>query len=218
MLKLKTLPALITILVIVLSVLSYNWATNQPLTEYIAWFAETHTYALIALLVLIKIIGLVWPPVPGGIATVLAIPFIGWQMAYLIDLVGTIIGAVLCYLIAKKWGYSLLSHIFDTATLEKIASAQVTENRQAEFGFTMTILSRLVMTEISFYAAGILRLNFWKFMLGAVGSHVLLTLPSYYFAKTVLETTSPASFFVGLLLLIPLVFIVKKRYFEKKNV
>lgn len=217
MLKLPKKSIIFASLAIGLSILGYSWVLNQPFTEQISWFAQTHWYALIVILMLLKILGLVWPPFPGGIALLVAIPFIGWQQAFVIDLLGTSIGATLCYAIAKKWGYAVLAHIFDADTLEKIAATTVKENRQVEFGFAVTIASRLVMAEVAYYAAGILRINFWKFMLGAVGSHVLFTLPSYYFAERVLAQKNPYSLIVAIVVLVPLVLILKKRYLETRS-
>lgn len=113
--KIKTTKSnlFFTILVAAFSVAGYTWLIQQPFQSQIAWVAQTHLLLMFVILVLIKILGLVWPPLPGGIFTITAIPFIGWPLAYFSDLLGTIIGAALCYVIAKRWGSSLLSKLFD---------------------------------------------------------------------------------------------------------
>jgi len=171
-----------------------------------------------AILVGIKVLGLVWPPLPGGVFNLAVIPFLGWQLAYLSDLIGTIIGAGLCYLIANKWGDKLLVKIFDEETVKKITNTKVKGDRQTEFSFVMTITSRLIMTEFSYYAAGLLRINFGKFLLGAIGSHVLLGIPSYYLMNIMFETKSLYLGLIGWIVIIPLWFKIKERYFERNDV
>lgn len=205
-------------LIVVLSVLGYGWLLNQPFAQQIGWFAQTHRYPLIGILVMVKVLGLVWPPLPGGIFNLAAIPFIGWQLAYLTDLMGTIIGAGICYFIAKKWGDKLLTKIFDEETVKKITDTKVKGNRQTEFSFVMTITSRLIMTEFSYYAAGLLKINFGKFMLGAIGSHLLLSIPSYYFMNIMFKTNTLYLGLIGWLIVIPLWSKIKERYLEGNNV
>jgi len=218
MIKIHQHSILFISLITILSVLGYGWLVSQPFSQQISWFAQTHKVLLVGMLVIIKILGLVWPPLPGGIFNLTVIPFIGWPLAYLTDLMGTIIGAGICYIIAKKWGYKLLNKIFDEETVAKISAVKVKDNRQAEFSFAMTITSRLIMTEFSYYAAGILKVNFGKFMLGAIGSHLLLGIPSYYLTNVMFETKSLYLGIIGWIVIIPLWFKIKERYFERDNV
>ncbi|MFZ2199994.1 MAG: VTT domain-containing protein [Microgenomates group bacterium] len=205
-------------LIVVLSVVGYSWLINQPFSQQIGWFAQTHRYLLIGILVGVKVLGLVWPPLPGGIFNLAVIPFIGWQLAYLSDLIGTIMGAGICYLVAKRWGDKLLTKIFDEETVKKITDTKVKGNRQTEFSFVMTITSRLIMTEFSYYAAGLLKINFGKFIVGAIGSHILLGIPSYYFMNIMFETNTLYLGIVGWLIVIPLWSKIKERYLERGNV
>lgn len=81
----------------------------------------------------------------------------------------------------------------------------------------MTISSRLVLTEISYYAAGLLGVNFWKFLLGAVASHLLVGLPGYYFAGVLFKANKIYLAVIGWLFIVPIWLKLKKRYFERKN-
>lgn len=218
MMKIHKKSLLFISLIVVLSVLGYSWLINQPFSQQIGWFAQTHRYSLIGILVGIKVLGLVWPPLPGGIFNLAVIPFLGWQLAYLSDLIGTVIGAGICYLIAKKWGDKLLTKIFDEETVKKITGTKVKGNRQTEFSFVMTITSRLVMTEFSYYAAGLLKINFGKFMLGAIGSHLLLGISSYYLMNIMFKTNTLYLGLIGWFIIIPLWSKIKERYLERDNV
>lgn len=201
-------------LVWILSILGYVWLIKQPFSQAISWFAQTHKLLLFIALVLIKITGLVWPPLPGGVFNLAVIPFLGWQLAYLSDLSGTIIGALIDYYLAKKWGYKLLDKIFNENTVNKIKRLKVKTSRQTEFSFMMTLSSRLLLTEISYYAAGLLKVNFWKFLAGAIGSHLLLGIPGYYFAGVLFQANKIYLGVLGWIVLVPLWIKIKNRYFE----
>lgn len=202
-------------LVWIFSILGYAWLIKQPFSQQISWFAQNHKLSLFTGLVLIKILGLVWPPIPGGIFNLAVIPFLGWQLAYISDLTGTVIGALIDYYLAKKWGYKLLDKIFDENTVNKIKNLKLKTHRQTEFSFMMTLSSRLLLTEVSYYAAGLLKVNFWQFMAGAIGSHLLLGIPGYYFAGVLFNTNTIYLGMIGWIVAIPLWLKLKARYFEK---
>jgi len=214
MIKFKKQNIIFIGLIWFLSFLGYFWLIKQPFSQETSLFAQNHKLYLLLGLVLIKIIGLVWPPLPGGVFNLAVIPFLGWQLAYLSDLTGTIFGALIDYCLAKKWGDKLLNKVFDTKTVNKIQNLKVKTQRQTEFSFIMTLSSRLLLTEISYYAAGLLKVNFWKFLAGAIGSHLLLGIPSYYFTSILLKTNTIYLGILGWVILIPLWLKIKNRYFE----
>lgn len=218
MIKIHTKSALFISLICILSLLGYSWLVNQPFAQQVGWFAQVHRYWLILILTLIKVLGLVWPPLPGGVFNLAIIPFLGWPTAYVIDLIGTIIGAGICYLIAHRWGYKILSKILDGDTVKKISQTKIFNNRQTEFSFVVTVMSRFLMTEISYYAAGVIRLDFKKFMFGAISSHLLIGIPSYYLTNMMFETKSLYLGLLGWIVIIPIWLKIKGRYFENDSV
>jgi len=218
MIKIHKKSVLFVTLICVFSLFGYSWLVNQPFTQQIDSFAQLHRYWLIIILILVKILGLVWPPLPGGIFNLAIIPFLGWETAYIIDLIGTIIGAGICYAVAYRWGYTILEKILDEDTIHTISEVKVKNHRQAEFSFVATVVSRFLMTEISYYAAGILKLDFYKFMFGAIASHLLIGIPSYYLTNMMFETKSLYLGLVAWIIIIPIWLNQKDRYFEKDNV
>lgn len=218
MIKIHTKGVVFITIICVLSLLGYSWLVNQPFAQQIGWFAQVHRSWLILMLVLIKVLGLVWPPLPGGVFNLAIIPFVGWQTAYIIDLVGTIIGAGICYSIAYRWGYKILSKILDEDTVNKISQTKIIYHRQAEFSFVVTVMSRFLMTEISYYAAGVIKLDIRKFMFGAITSHLLIGIPSYYLTNMMFETKSLYLGIVAWIIIIPVWLRIKGRYFENERV
>jgi uncharacterized membrane protein YdjX (TVP38/TMEM64 family) len=87
--------------------------------EFSVW-AQARFILFFCMLVAIKIIGIVWPPISGGLLTLGSIPVIGWWQAYLADLIGSMIGSSMAYYIAKRWGISFMSKIFDRETILQV--------------------------------------------------------------------------------------------------
>jgi len=201
-------------LVWIFSAFGYVWLIKQPFAQQYSYLAQNHKISLFIGLVIIKIAGLVYPPIPGGIFNLAAIPFLGWPLAYLSDLTGTVIGATIDFYLAKKYGIKLLTKMFDENTVEKIKAIKIKTNRQTEFSLMMTTTSRLLLTEASYYAAGLLKLNPYKFMAGAIVSHLLFGVPGYYFAGQLIKTNQIYLAVIGSIIIIPLWVKIKDRYLE----
>ncbi|MBI5358232.1 hypothetical protein HZB69_01210 [Candidatus Amesbacteria bacterium] len=81
---------------------------------------------------ILKVLGIVWPPLPGGILTLDAIPFIGWFPAYLVDFFGSTVGSSVAFLIGRKYGYPFLQKLFDESTIDKIKHLKIKPHREIE--------------------------------------------------------------------------------------
>ena len=192
----------------------YFWFINSSLfPEFTAW-AALHKTGLFLSLVAIKIAGIVWPPLPGGILTFGSIPILGWQNAYLADLLGSIVGSTIAYFIAKSWGISFMSRIFDAGSLDKLRKIRVPRGREFEAIFIFRFFGATIV-ELVCYAAGLLRVRYSVFMLATIASHAAIGIPFYYFGKGLFGENGwvgPA-LFIGLII----VFLtLRKRYFVEE--
>jgi uncharacterized membrane protein YdjX (TVP38/TMEM64 family) len=105
---------------LLVTIVAYLWFIKSPYFEIFKIWAEKNFVLYVFILVTLKTIGLIWPPLPGGLLTAGSIPVLGWLPAYLSDLMGSIMGASAAYYIAQKWGYKFINKIFDEVTIEKI--------------------------------------------------------------------------------------------------
>lgn len=195
------------------SVAAYLWFYNSPLFLQFAAWVSANMVSYLLFILFFKVLGIIWPPVPGSIFTLGSIPFIGWQNAYLVDFVGSLIGSVCAYYLGKRYGIRLLGLIFDESTLKRISKVKIKKNKEFEGLFLMRLLGGSVV-EVVVYAAGILKVDFGKFILASTLSHPIVGIPTYYFANNLLTGENLVLTFLSLIVFIVLVTKFKSRYFE----
>lgn len=194
--------------------LTYIWFINSEYFKpFIAW-SKDHLALLFISLVFIKIIGILWPPLPGGYFTIASIPAIGWMYAYAADFVGTMIGASLAYYIGKRYGYHALEKIFDKNILEKIKAVKIKKHRELEMMLMLRFVGGATLTEAVCYAAGLLGVSYRNFIISILGPHILFVIPAYYYAESIFKTKNLVTSYLLILVSIPLLMKLKKRYLQ----
>lgn len=195
------------------------------ITSYIAfsksiYFAQLLEWSkqnfvlFISTLFVIKFVGIVFPPIPGGLLTLGAIPFIGWRDAYLVDFGGSLAGCSIAFFIGKKYGYKILNKLFDEKAVSNFKKIKVKKNREIESMFLLRIALGGTITEILFYGAGILNVSYVNFLIGSTLSHVVVGVPTYYFANSLFDTSRIVINVLILIILVPLLWKLRARYFE----
>lgn len=183
--KLKGLGGLVLGFVIVIG--SYAWFIQTPyFLTFKAW-AEQNLVIFSLFLLVAKIIGIIIPPLPGGLFTLGAIPIIGWWQAFLIDFTGLMIGSTMAYFLGKRYGKKIMLYFFNEQLIEKIENTKIKKNRQIESLFILRVLSGSTITEIICYAAGLLKISYRNFFLGTALAHLVVGLPMFYLANNILE-------------------------------
>ncbi|MDP2651021.1 MAG: VTT domain-containing protein [bacterium] len=198
---------------VALSIVLYIWFVNSPLLEpFIVWTRLNNT-SFVVFLFLYKVSAIVYPPIPG-IATVASIPFLGWWVAYLIDFAGSMVGSAIAYWLARRYGYSFLSKIFDENTITKIRSIQIRPNREKESIFLLRATLGITIAEAICYGAGLLKVGFKNFLFASALAHLAVGIPIFYLANNLFNFKNVQ---LTVLLTLAGVFIIwklKGRYFE----
>ena len=176
-------------------------------------WAQRHIFLFFVLLTGVRIAGIVWPPLPGGIFTLGSIPILGWRNAYTADLIGSILGSMIAFWLARTWGEELLVKIFDQATVQKIKRLRVKKHRELEAVFMFRLFGGTIVEAIC-YGAGLLRVGYGNFFIATVASHAVVSIPTFYFAHSFLENSDILLNTIFIIILVPLFFIAKRRYFE----
>lgn len=177
-------------------------------------WVSANTFSYIVVLYLVKTIGILWPPIPAGLFTLASIPLIGWLNAYLVDLAGSISGGVVAYYLGKRYGIKFLEKIFDQNVLTKIRSLKIKKGKEIEAVFIYRILLGTTILEAVYYGAGLLKINFTKFLIGAILSHIVVGVPSFIFTQNIF---GGKDLFITVTLIVISIFVVfktKGRYFE----
>lgn len=192
----------------------YLWFVKTPqFVEFTTW-SQQNFYLFFSLLTIIKIIGIVFPPLPGGLLTLGAIPVIGWQYAYLADLLGLSLGSSIAYFIGKRYGYGLLHKLFDDSAIEKIRKIKVVKKREIETVFMLRAFLGSAITEIVCYAAGILNIRYRNFLIGSTLSHIVMGIPFYYFANSLFSKKQIVVNLILMGIVLPLLWKFRSRYIE----
>lgn len=180
--------------------------------EFIVW-AQANLLLFFLILVAIKIVAIVWPPLPGGLLTLGSIPVIGWELAYLSDFSGSIIGSIIAFYLGKKYGYKFLNRFFDDKTIEKIKNIKIKKNRELESVIVLRIIGG-TLVEVVCYGAGLLNIKFHNFIIGTSISHLMFGIPAFYLTSNILHVQN-ALINASIIVLAILFFRkIKGRYFE----
>lgn len=165
-------------------------------------------------LFIFKFVSILWPPFAGGIATLASIPLVGWVNAYLIDLVGSVVGGSISYYLGNKYGYKILDFLFDKEVIEKINKIKVRKNREIETVFIYRVFFGSTIIEAIYYGAGYLKINYFNFLCGAILSHIVVGVPAFYFSGNLISGENLFITVLSILLGIPFFIKYKNRHFE----
>ena len=103
--------------------------------------------------VLIQIIQVVVPIIPGEISCLAGVLMFGGGMGFVYNYIGICIGSVLAFLIAKAYGKPLLRKMFQPNLLEKYENWTQTQNRFAKL-FALAIFLPVAPDDFLCYLAG----------------------------------------------------------------
>ncbi len=200
--------------IFLLTLILFNWFSKSPYFLNLDSWIKTNMILYVVSLFVVKVIGILWPPISGGIFTLASIPFLGWELAFIIDMAGSTLGGTIAYHLGKQYGFPFLDKILDTNIVEKIKKIKIKTGKEMEAVFVYRLLFGSVIIEAIYYGAGVLRINFSKFLMGVTLSHLFIGIPIFILASTLF---SGANIILTIsLAIIALIFILKTkgRYFE----
>ena len=202
------------ILIFFLTLAFFYWLVRSPHFNVInGWIIQNRTLFIVSLF-FYKTLGILWPPIPAGLFTLVAIPFIGWKTAYFVDLFGSISGGSIAYLVGRKFGYKILGKIFDSSIVEKIKRIKIKKGREIEAVFVYRLLLGSTILEAIYYGAGTLKVNYWKFLIGATLSHPVVGVPSFLLAENIFLGKNLVVIIILSIVALVFVYKTKGRYFE----
>jgi uncharacterized membrane protein YdjX (TVP38/TMEM64 family) len=159
---------------------AYFWFARSPYFEPFSLWTQSNLVLFYVFLFFVKAIGLIWPPLPGGVFTLGAIPLIGWSNAYLIDFAATAVASSGAYWLGKRYGMTLVEKITGKGMIEKIQKINIKKERELEAVFLLRLLGGGVVVEVVSYASGLFRISYKSFILGSLLSHLVYGIPYYF--------------------------------------
>lgn len=211
--KSKKFLALAVIVTVGTMVLYYLFSKSTYFEVFFSW-SQQNLILFTIILFLLKVLGIAWPPLPGGVFTLAAIPFIGWLPAYLVDFSGSLVGSSFAYIVGKKYGYPFLEKLFDQSIIDKIRHLKIKPQREIEAVTTLRIFTGSLFMEAICYGAGLLNIRFSSFFIGSIVSHLIIGIPSFYLFSNLFNVNNLLFGVLGFVIIIPIFVKLKSRFLE----
>lgn len=114
--------------------------------------------------ILIQIIQVVIPIIPGGVSSAIGIIFFGPMMGFLYNYVGLLIGSYFVFKLVKMYGKSFILKITDEKTFDKYIK-WLNKGKKFEIFFTIAILLPGFPDDLLCMIAGLTEMSMKKYML-----------------------------------------------------
>jgi len=174
-------------------------------------FTANHLYLGAIFLVLLRIIGMIIPIIPGGIVSFAVVPIFGWFVTYVCTAFGIFIGTSIAFWLARIYKEPLVARF---VSLKKIHELEKEISGKKEFLAIFAFrLFTVPVVDISSYIAGLTKISYKKFALATF----LATLPEtliLYFGEELYKRLFAKSIFIGVIamLIIGSIYFIIKRY------
>lgn len=198
-----------------LTLLGYLVILNTYGLDAFREWAFSNFFIIFFTLLAIKVLGIIWPPLPGGAFIIAAVPALGWFWTWVIDILGVLIGASLAYMTSSKYGMNFLSKVLTDDLIKRIETVKVKKKTETEFIFILTLMSGPI-AEAVYYGSALLKVEYRHFIFGVLLANIAYSLPSLYIIENFLTGNAIVFSIVLMLLLISVFIIFRKRYFENE--
>lgn len=196
----------------VATIVAYSHFSKTVYFVELQVWAQANFFRFFLILVFVKALGIVWPPLPGVVLLIGSIPIIEWLPAFLADAIGWYIGATISFLLSRRYGMRTIRFFFGESGVERVKNFKVNANRELEVLTIMKIMGGSIGEFIN-YAAGLTTISFLNFCLSNVIASLVIGLPLFYAFHFALGSSNLFFAFVPLALGIGFFYIFRKRYF-----
>ncbi|MEK7571528.1 MAG: VTT domain-containing protein [Patescibacteria group bacterium] len=132
----------------------------------ITTFSLEHPLLAPLIIIVLRMIAIIIPPIPGGVVSFALIPILGWFWSYIYAMIGITLGAIIAFFIARKFREPVVSKF---VPLQQLHTWEGKLSKRTEFlaflGIRMT--TGPIMDFIS-YVAGLSKISFGKFLLATL--------------------------------------------------
>lgn len=211
--KIKQFSFLITLLAaFVITVVAFSYFQDTAWFQRGVVWSQEHIVIFFFALTSLKVIGIVWPPLPGIVILVGSIPFIGWFPAFLADSLGNIIGSSIAFFLSRKYGLRVIRIVFGQSGVDQVKKLQINPQHELEVLMLMKVLAGSIGEFIS-YTAGIFPVKYRNFIIATITSSAVIGLPVYYLFNFAFKSGNLAFGLVPITLCGILLYLLRKRYF-----
>ncbi len=150
-----------SIIIILLVIYWYHLGIFTSQTKMKAYLANKHVVGPI-IFVLIQIVQVVVPIIPGGVSLLGGVIFFGPIPGFIYNYIGICIGSLIVFFLARYYGREFVFHIVSEKTLDKYM--KWTKNqRKFNWFFAICILAPAAPDDALCWLAGLTRMRFWTY-------------------------------------------------------
>ena len=199
--------------VLVVTIIAYSlFARTEYFQSVLTWSAD-NLALFIFILVLIKIIGILWPPIPGIVFTVAAVPIVGWVPAFGADFVGSMIGSSIAFWLARRYGPKVILKLFGESGLKQVQRFKFKPNKELEAMAVTRVLTGAI-SELVSYGAGLTNIKYKNFFWGTFLSSVVVGLPLFFLLSIAFGDNGLLFGAIPLLIGLIIIYSLRNRYFS----
>lgn len=170
-----------------------------PYQKQLVAFSVAHPVLAPIILILWRFVGVVIPPLPGGLLAYALIPVLGWFLTFLYSTVGLLAGACLSFYIARKYREPVVKHFVPLQSLQKWES-KLSEETEL-WGFLLIRMTTGPIMDFISYLAGLSKISFKKFFIATLLS-LLPSGASYYLGEKTYRAVTEESPLLIIVLLV----------------
>ena len=179
------LTIIITIILIILSIYWYKLGIFTDQAKMKAYLADKQIIGPI-IFVLIQIIQVVIPIIPGGVSLLGGVIFFGPLWGFIYNYVGICIGSVILFFLSRYYGRPFILHLISEQTYEKYMKWTANQKKFNWF-FALCIIAPMAPDDILCMIAGLTEMKFstyvWIILLGKPWTIAAYSLGLIYGAK-----------------------------------
>lgn len=182
--------------------------------EFLAQLLSDYPIAAPVIFILVRSLAIIIPPIPGWAMDLVAIPTFGWLKGFIFAGIGTMLGAVVSFWIARKFRELVVKRI---TSLDKIHEWEDRVSESKKFWTFVAIrLPTSALFDYISYAAGLTKMSFAKFFFATLLGATPSLFSFYFFGGLFLQggIYYYAVAFLGVVVTIGLIF-GKERLIEK---
>lgn len=177
--KEKIVEIIWLVVIICLFILSIKLVRSGELQSEIASFGIWAPLVLI----LLKMSTLIIAPLGGVPLYILAGTLFGGFYGFFLCFLGDVLGSTACFFIGRKYGEKVVKFFVGKTFFEKIEKfASLIDNTKS---FMKARIAAFNIPEILAYAAGLSRINFWKFLILHMPLYLVIDIPLVFFGSRI---------------------------------
>ena len=132
--------------------------------ERIRLFIEKFGMMAPAAFLVIQIVQIIIPIIPGGLTCVAGVLAFGPVMGFVYNYISIVIGSIIVFVLSRKFGNIIVRKIFSDKTYNKY-SKWLTIGRKAEILFALAIFFPVAPDDFLCYLAGLTNMSYKKYIL-----------------------------------------------------